>query len=101
MKAITMRPHAIRAGKIRRMGVSGISTSDVSENCWPELRARFVLVELRRLSFPTVTRQAKGRVAKIPWARLGRMLPANRGFRRTEIGKMVVRIQVQNSTSGC
>src|SRR6266404_994590 len=78
MKAITMRPHAIRAGKIRRMGVSGISTSDVSENCLPGLRARFVLVELRRLGFPTVTRQAKGRVAKIPWARLGRMLAAIR-----------------------
>ena len=29
------------------------------------------LVELRRLGFPTVTRQVKGRVAKAPWARLG------------------------------
>lgn len=53
------------------------------------MAARLVLVELRRLGFPTVTPQVKGGVAKTPWARLGRILAANIGSVAKEIGEMI------------
>jgi hypothetical protein len=44
------------------------------------------LVELRRLGFPTVTRQVKGGVAKVPWARLECILAAKQISITAEIG---------------